>query len=66
MRKLLYFQLDTNPFERDKFLHSAIAVIIRLNNLGNAEFNSLEAEYIPMELNPREDLYEIEHGFTGL
>jgi hypothetical protein len=60
LRKLLYFQLVKNPFERDKFLHSAIAVIIRLYNPGNAEFNSLETEYIPMGLNPREDFYEIE------
>lgn len=60
MRKLLYFQLVKNPFERDKFLHSENAVIIRLDDQGNAEFNSLEAEYIPIGLNPREDLYEIE------
>lgn len=51
---------DPWQFERDKFLHSANAVIIRLDDEGNAEFNSLEAEYIPMGLNPREDLYEIE------
>jgi len=51
---------DPWQFERDKFLHSENAVIIRLDDQGNAEFNSLEAEYIPMGLNPREDLYEIE------
>jgi hypothetical protein len=51
---------DPWQFERDKFLHSAKAVIIRLDNEGNATFNSLEAEYIPMGLNPREDLYEME------
>ncbi|WP_291781494.1 hypothetical protein [Cecembia sp.] len=51
---------DPWQFERDKFLHSANAVIIRLDDEGNAAFNSLEAEYIPMGLNPREDLYEIE------
>jgi hypothetical protein len=51
---------DPWQFERDKFLHSENAVIIRLDDQGNAEFHSLEAEYIPMGLNPREDLYEIE------
>jgi hypothetical protein len=51
---------DPWQFERDKFLHSVNAVIIRLDDQGNAEFHSLEAEYIPMGLNPREDLYEIE------
>jgi hypothetical protein len=51
---------DPWQFERDKFLHSVNAVIIRLDDQGNAEFNSLEAEYIPIGLNPREDLYEIE------
>lgn len=51
---------DPWQFERDKFLHSENAVIIRLDDQGNATFNSLEAEYIPMGLQPREDLYEIE------
>jgi hypothetical protein len=51
---------DPWQFERDKFLHSANAVIIRLDDEGNASFNSLEAEYIPMGLHPREDLYELE------
>jgi len=51
---------DPWQFERDKFLHSVNAVIIRLDDQGNAEFHSLEAEYITMGLNPREDLYEIE------
>ncbi|WP_194775281.1 hypothetical protein [Pararhodonellum marinum] len=51
---------DPWQFERDKFLHSANAVIIRLDDEGDATFHSLEAEYIPMGLHPREDLYEIE------
>lgn len=51
---------DPWQFERDKFLHSANAVIIRLDDQGNATFHSLESEYIPMGLHPREDLYEIE------
>lgn len=51
---------DPWQFERDKFLHSVNAVIIRLDDQENATFNSLEAEYIPMGLHPREDLYEIE------
>jgi hypothetical protein len=51
---------DPWQFERDKFMHSANAVIIRLDDQENATFHSLEAEYIPMGLNPREDLYEIE------
>lgn len=51
---------DPWQFERDKFMHSANAVIIRIDDEGKAEFHSLEAEYIPIGLNPREDLYEIE------
>jgi hypothetical protein len=51
---------DPWQFERDKFLHSANAVIIRLDDQGNAEYHSLEQEYIPMLLHPRENLYEIE------
>ncbi len=51
---------DPWQFERDKFLHSENAVIIRLDNAGNAAVHSLEAEYIPMGLNPRENFYEHE------
>lgn len=51
---------DPWQFERDKFLHSENAVIIRLDENGKAEVHSLEAEYIPMGLNPREDFYEHE------
>ncbi len=51
---------DLWQFERDKFLHSENAVIIRLGDNGSAEFHSLEAEYIPMGLNPRENFYEKE------
>ena len=51
---------DPRQFERDKFLHSVKAVIIRLDDNGEADFHSLEAEYIPMGLKPREDFYEHE------
>lgn len=51
---------DPWQFERDKYLHSENAGIIRLDDNGKAEVHSLEAEYIPMGLNPREDFYEHE------
>lgn len=51
---------DPWQFERDKFIHSDNAVIIRLDDEGNAQFLSLEAEYIPLALSPKEDFYEIE------
>lgn len=51
---------DPWQFERDKYLHSENAVISRLDDNGKAEVHSLEAEYIPMGLNPREDFYEHE------
>ncbi|MGJ3236878.1 hypothetical protein [Marivirga sp.] len=51
---------DPWQFERDKFLHSVKAVIIRLDDNGKADFHSLEVEYIPMGLKPREDFYEHE------
>ncbi|WP_164005335.1 hypothetical protein [Psychroflexus aurantiacus] len=37
-------------FERDKFIHSKIALITRLDENGRAESHRLEAEYIPMGL----------------
>lgn len=49
---------DPWQFERDKFIHSDNAVIIRLDGEGNAVFLSLEAEYIPLALSPKEDFYE--------
>jgi len=51
---------DPWQFERDKYLHSENVVIFRLDDNGKAEVHSLEAEYIPMGLNPREDFYEQE------
>jgi len=51
---------DHWQFERDKFIHSDNAVVIRLDDEGNAQFLSLEAEYIPLALSPKEDFYEIE------
>ncbi len=51
---------DPWQFERDKYLHAENAVITRLDDAGNAAVHSLEAEYIPMGLNPREDFYEHE------
>jgi len=51
---------DPWQFERDKFIHSANAVITRLDENGHAEVQSLEAEYIPLALSPKEDFYEKE------
>nr|WP_298924639.1 hypothetical protein [uncultured Allomuricauda sp.] len=51
---------DPWEFERDKFIHSETAVITRLNENGKAESHSLEAEYIPIGLSPKEDFYEKE------
>ena len=47
-------------FERDKYIHSESAVITRLDENGKAESHSLEAEYIPIGLSPKEDFYEKE------
>jgi len=51
---------DPWQFERDKYIHSENAVITRLDENGNAQSHSLEAEYIPLALTPKEDFYEIE------
>jgi len=51
---------DPWQFERDKHIHSPNAVITRLGENGNADSHTLEAEYIPMGLAPREDFYEKE------
>jgi hypothetical protein len=51
---------DPWQFERDKYIHSENAVITRLDENGNAESHSLEAEYIPLVLSPKEDFYEKE------
>ncbi|WP_445732829.1 hypothetical protein [Mariniflexile sp.] len=47
-------------FERDNYIHSKNAVITRLDENGKAESHTLEAEYIPIGLSPKEDFYEIE------
>ncbi len=47
-------------FERDNYIHSKNAVITRLDAKGKAESHTLEAEYIPIGLSPKEDFYEIE------
>jgi len=47
-------------FERDKYIHSENAVITRLDENGKAESHTLEAEYIPIGLSPKEDFYEKE------
>ncbi len=47
-------------FERDKFIHSKNAVITRFDENGIAESHTLEAEYIPIGLSPKEDFYEKE------
>ena len=51
---------DPWQFERDKYIHSENAVITRLDENGNAQSHSLEAEYIPLALSPKVDFYEIE------
>jgi len=51
---------DPWQFERDKYIHSENAIITRLDENGNAQSHSLEAEYIPLALSPKEDFYEIE------
>ncbi|MAN60201.1 MAG: hypothetical protein CMC08_10235 [Flavobacteriaceae bacterium] len=51
---------DPWQFERDKYLHSENATITRLNENGEANTHSLEAEYIPMGLSPKTDFYERE------
>ncbi|VXB84901.1 hypothetical protein [Maribacter litoralis] len=47
-------------FERDKYIHSENAVITRLDENGNAESHTLEAEYIPIGLSPKGDFFEKE------
>jgi hypothetical protein len=47
-------------FERDHFIHSKNAVITRIDENGHAASHSLEAEYIPIGLSPKEDFYEKE------
>ena len=51
---------DSWEFKRDKFIHSKSAVITRLDENGIAESHTLEAEYIPIGLSPKEDFYEKE------
>lgn len=51
---------DAWQYERDKYIHAKNAVITRLDNNGNAVSHSLEAEYIPLLLAPKEDFYEKE------
>ncbi|WP_411766168.1 nuclear transport factor 2 family protein [Winogradskyella sp. A3E31] len=51
---------DPWEFERDKYIHSENAVITRLDENGKTESHTLEAEYIPIGLSPKEDFYEKE------
>ncbi len=51
---------DPWEFERDKFIHSKNAFITRFDEKGSAETHSIEAEYIPIGLLPKEDFYEKE------
>ena len=54
--------LSSEPweFERDKYIHSENAVITGLDENGNAESHTLEAEYIPIGLSPKGDFFEKE------
>lgn len=47
-------------FERDTYIHSKNAFITRLDENGKADTHTLEAEYIPVALSPKEDFYEKE------
>jgi len=47
-------------FERDKYIHSENALITRIDENGKAKSHTLEAEYIPIGLSPREDFHEKE------
>ena len=53
---------STDPwqFERDRYIHSANAVITKIDENGAEDSHSLEAEYVPFLLSPREDFYEVE------
>lgn len=51
---------DPWQFERDKYIHSENAVITKLDNNGNAQSHSLEAEYIPLLTSPKKNFYEKE------
>ncbi len=51
---------DPWQYERDRYIHSKNAVITRLNENGKAESRTLEAEYIPLALAPKENFYEKE------
>ncbi|EPR74163.1 hypothetical protein ADIWIN_0740 [Winogradskyella psychrotolerans RS-3] len=53
---------STDPwqFERDNYLHSGTAVIVRLDDDGKSDTHTLEAEYIPLLLIPKENFYEKE------
>ncbi|WP_432410531.1 hypothetical protein [Rasiella sp. SM2506] len=51
---------DPWQFERDSYIHAENAIITRLDEDGNAFSHSLEAEYIPLVLAPKEDFYEKE------
>lgn len=51
---------DPWQFERDKYIHSDNAVIIKIGENGTIARHTLEAEYVPFLLAPREDFYEVE------
>ena len=51
---------DPWQFERDKYIHSENAVITKLDENGNAQSHSLEAEYIPLVISPKQNFYEKE------
>ena len=58
---------STDPwqFKRDKFLHSKNAIITSFTKNGTAIQQSLEAVYVPLLSNPREDFFEVElHRIT--
>jgi hypothetical protein len=51
---------DPWQFARDKHIHLPNALITHLDSQGDTYSHSLEAEYIPMLLSPKQDFYEHE------
>lgn len=61
-----YYDVVSGPatapweFERDKFIHSPDALIVKIDTDGKVDAHSLEGEYVPILLQPRGDFYEVE------
>ncbi len=61
-----YYDVVSGPasapweFERDKYIHSPNALIVKIDPSGEVDAHSLEGEYVPILLQPRGDFYEVE------